>query len=191
MKIINARKEDAPLIARSIMDAVGTEICRGLAGESHTLEDVEHLFTVLAARDDSQYSYLNTQVAVSDDGKAVGVCVGYDGARLAPLREAFFEEASRLLGIEMGDIDDETESGEFYIDTLAVLPEYRGRGIASALLKAAVERASVLGKPAGLLVDKANDKARRLYGKVGFRKVGERPFCYVMMDHLQFEGAGE
>ncbi|MDE7474866.1 MAG: zinc ABC transporter permease, partial [Duncaniella sp.] len=113
MKIINARKEDAPLIARSIMDAVGQEICLGLAGEHHTLADVEHLFTVLAARKDSQYSYLNTQVAVLDDGEAIGVCIGYDGARLSPLREAFFEEAARLMGIEMGDIDDETESGEF------------------------------------------------------------------------------
>ncbi|MDE6823610.1 MAG: GNAT family N-acetyltransferase [Duncaniella sp.] len=188
MKIINARKEDAPLIARSIMDAVGQEICLGLAGEHHTLADVEHLFTVLAAREDSQYSYLNTQVAVLDDDEAIGVCIGYDGARLSPLREAFFEEAARLMGIEMGDIDDETESGEFYIDTLAVLPEYRGQGVASALLKAAVERASAIGKPAGLLVDKENGKARRLYEKVGFRQVGERPFCYVMMDHLQFAG---
>ena len=45
MKIVEARKEDAPLIARSIMDAVGEEICLGLAGRHHTLEDVEGLFT--------------------------------------------------------------------------------------------------------------------------------------------------
>ena len=89
----------------------------------------------------------------------------------------------------MGDIDDETDSGEFYIDTLAVLPEYRGRGIASELLRASIRRAEAIGKPAGLLVDKENTRARRLYENIGFRKVGERPFCYVMMDHLHFQGS--
>ncbi|MBD5334675.1 MAG: GNAT family N-acetyltransferase [Duncaniella sp.] len=189
MKIINARKTDAPLIARSIMDAVGEEICSGLATNGHSLDDVERLFTSLALREDSQYSYLNTLTALDDSGKAVGVCVGYDGSRLHELREAFFEEAEKQLGIEMGDIDDETDSGEFYIDTLAVLPEYRGRGIASELLRASIRRAEAIGKPAGLLVDKENTRARRLYENIGFRKVGERPFCYVMMDHLHFQGS--
>lgn len=41
MEIIKARKADAPLIARSIMDAVGAEICENLAGENRTLADVE------------------------------------------------------------------------------------------------------------------------------------------------------
>ncbi|HBI58186.1 MULTISPECIES: GNAT family N-acetyltransferase [Duncaniella] len=188
MKIVEARKEDAPLIARSIMDAVGEEICLGLAGRNHTLEDVKGLFTRLAEREDTQYSYLNTLVAVDDDGKTVGVCVGYDGAKLDELRKPFFEAVRRELGKDMGDVEDETDSSEFYLDTLAVLPAYRGRGIASQLLEASVRRAASTGKPAGLLVDKDNLKARRLYEKVGFTQVGERPFCYVMMDHLQYRG---
>lgn len=188
MRIVNARKEDAPLIARSIMEAVGEEICLNLAGEKHTLADVERMFTNLALRDDTQYSYLNTLTALDDDDRAIGVCVGYDGAKLHALREPFFEEAKRLLDIDMEGVEDETDSSEFYLDTLAVLPEYRGQGIASALLKASVARAEAIGKPAGLLVDKDNTRARRLYEKVGFRQVDERPFCYVMMDHLQFKG---
>lgn len=190
MKIINARKSDAPLIARSIMDAVGVEICNDLAGQDHTLADVERLFTLLAEREDSQYSYLNTLAAVDDDGKAVGVIVSYDGALLHELRKPFFQLVKTELGRNLDNVDDETDADEFYLDTLAVLPEYRGRGIASMLLKGAVERASKAGKPAGLLVDKENERARRLYESIGFRQVGERPFCYVMMDHLQF-GGGE
>ncbi|MDE5666405.1 MAG: GNAT family N-acetyltransferase [Duncaniella sp.] len=188
MKIVEARKEDAQLIARSVMDAVGKEICQSLAGEHHTLDDVEGMFTRLAERDDSQYSYINTLVAVDDDGKAVGVCVGYDGAKLDELRKPFFEAVRQELGKDMGDVEDETDSSEFYLDTLAVLPEYRGRGIASQLLKASVSRAASIGKPAGLLVDKDNVNARRLYERVGFTQVGERPFCYVLMDHLQYTG---
>ena len=71
------------------------------------------------------------------------------------------------------------------LDTLAVLPEYRKQGIASALLKASIEKARKIGKPAGLLVEKENHNARRLYESLGFKKVGERPFAYVMMDHLR------
>lgn len=186
MKIIKARKEDAPFIAQCIVWAVGEEVCAGLAGENHTIDDIIDLFTRLAAREDSQYSYLNTLAAVDDNGEAVGVCVGYDGAKLHELREPFFEAARELLGLELGKVGDETDGDEFYLDTLAVKPEYRGQGIAGELLKASVVRARECGKPAGLLVEKNNHGARRLYEKVGFRQVGERPFCFVMMDHLQY-----
>lgn len=176
------------MIARSVMDAIGEEICHNLAGEGHTLADVERMFTRLAEREDSQYSYLNTIAAVDDAGNTVGVCVGYDGASLHELRKAFIEESRKELGLDFGEMEDETDPSEFYLDTLAVLPEYRGQGIAKKLLKAAIDRAASIGKPAGLLVDKINTNARRIYESIGFRQVGERPFCYVMMDHLQFVG---
>ena len=185
MKIINARKEDASLIARSVMAGVGAEICNDLAGANHTLDDVERLFTELAEREDSQYSYLNTLVAVNDEGKAVGACICYDGAKLHELRKPFFEAVMRILDKDMTDVQDETDPLEVYLDTLAVLPEYRKQGIASALLKASIEKARKIGKPAGLLVEKGNHNARRLYESLGFKKVGERPFAYVMMDHLR------
>lgn len=187
MKIIKARKDDAILIAKSVMAGVGEEICLDFAGENYSMGDVEQLFTELAQRKDSQYSYLNTLVAVNDDGKAMGACISYDGAKLQELRRPFFEAVARLLGRDMTDIQDETDPSEFYIDTLAVLPEYRRQGIASALLKASIEKAREAGKPAGLLVEKENYRARCLYESLGFKQVGERPFAYVMMDHLQCE----
>ncbi|MCM1077697.1 MAG: GNAT family N-acetyltransferase [Bacteroides sp.] len=188
MKIINARKKDAPAIAHAIVLAVGEEVCKGLAGETHTVEDVENMFAGLASREDTQYSYLNTLVAVNDDDETIGVCVGYDGARLQELREVFFEAVSRELGLNLKNMGDETDSDEFYIDTLAVFSGYRGQGIASRLLDGMIRRAGEIGKPAGLLVEKENHNARRLYEETGFRQVGERPFCYIMMDHLQHKG---
>lgn len=186
MKIIQARKQDAPLIAYSIMAGIGEEICRNLAGADHTLDDVKALFTQLAESSDSQYSYLNTLVAIDDDGTPMGACISYDGANLHQLRKAFFELAAEKLDLHIENMDDETDSGEFYIDTLAVLPDYRGQGVAAALLMASVDKAAASGKPAGLLVDKDNHRARRLYDKLGFKQVGERPFAFVMMDHLQY-----
>lgn len=174
------------MIAQSVMAAIGDEICLGLAGEKNTLDDVRRMFTTLAGRDDSQYSYLNTLAAVTDEGETVGVCVGYNGALLHELRKAFIEEAKKELGLEFDEMEDETDPSEFYLDTLAVNPEYRGQGIAKKLLRASIDRAAEIGKPAGLLVDKTNANARRLYESIGFRQVGERPFCFVLMDHLQF-----
>lgn len=187
MRIIEARKEDADIIALAIIEAVGHEISLSLAQPDHDLKDVAELFAALARREDSQYSFRNTLVAVddNDNDNVIGVCIGYDGAKLYEMREHFFTHVRQMLGKEMENIADETDADEFYIDTLAVKSQYRGRGIASELLKAMIERAREIGKPAGLLVDKDNSRARRLYEKVGFEKVGERPFCYVMMDHLQ------
>lgn len=185
MKIIPATKEDARFIARAIMAAIGPEICADLASQGHTLEDVEQMFASLAKRDDTQYSYLNTLLAVDDAQRRLGAVIGYDGALLHELRTHMIEAAGRMLDLNFTELQDETEPGEYYLDTLAVIPEARGRGVGAALLKAGAERARRVGKPAGLLVDKTNPKARALYERTGFRKVNDRPFCGVMMDHLQ------
>lgn len=183
MKITQANSSDAELIGRVVVEAVGPELARDFAGD-RPVSDVVGLFAALAARRDSQYSYLNTLKAVAPDGSPAGFIVGYDGARLHDLRLAFFEETERLLGRDLrGHMPDETDTGEFYIDSLAVFPEFRGRGVASALIRAIARRAS--GKPLGLLCDKANSRARRLYDRLGFRYVGDRPFANELMDHLQ------
>ncbi|MDE6121578.1 MAG: GNAT family N-acetyltransferase [Muribaculaceae bacterium] len=176
---------DAPHIARAVMMAIGDEICSGLAGADRNLDDVRRLFTELAAMESSQYSYRNAIVAEDPEGNVAGVCVGYDGALLHSLRQSFIEKASEILGRDFIGMDDETDSGEFYLDTLAVLPCYRGQGLGGRLL---LERADIgtkaTGKRAGLLVDKVNPGAQRLYESLGFRYAGDRPFAGVMMNHM-------
>lgn len=182
--IIPARREDAPLIARAIVMAVGEEITRDFAAPDHTPQDVEAMFADLAAMDDSQYSYRNTLVALNPEGRVAGVCIAYDGALLHSLRERFIEAVRRHLGREMGEMADETSPDEYYLDSLAVWPQYRGQGIGAALLMAQARRAHAAGKPAGLLVDKDNPRARALYTRLGFLPAGERPFAGTTMDHL-------
>lgn len=185
MKIVSATKDDAPLIGRVIVDAVGEELAESLAG-GHTVDDVVRLFATVAAREDSQYSYRNALKAVDDEGTPMGFIVGYDGARLHELRPAFFEEARSIIGLEVkGPISDECEPSEFYLDSLAVFPAYRGRGIARALINSMSERAASFGKPTGLLCAKYNHRARSLYEKLGFLKVGESYFAGELMDHMQ------
>lgn len=175
----------APLIGEAITMAIGEDLTGNLAGKDHTHQDVIDLFATIALRTDSQYSWKNTLVAVDDDGTVAGVIISYDGAELYSLRRAFFEEAERALGLKFdGEITDEADPGEIYLDSLAVFPSYRNRGIARELIAAVCRNAGSIHKPVGLLVSKNNVKARRLYESAGFICVGDKPFAGEMMDHM-------
>ena len=68
---------------------------------------------------------------------------------------------------------------EAEILTLAVLPKFRRRGMASRLLAWVVDRLSGSGSQRLLLeVAEDNVAARALYGKLGFAQVGHRPSYY-------------
>ena len=145
------------------------------------------MFELSPAETTPSTSYRNTIVRQARRRQSAGVLISYDGAMLAPLRRAFIEEYCRHFGTDMDEasIHDETDASEIYLDTLAVIPECRGKGIASALIAEASRRAQSAGKPLGLLVDKHNSKARLLYEKSGFKPVGERFFLNELMDHMQ------
>ena len=65
IRIEDAQKEQAEVIARLIMEAMNHDCCQWFAGPDHSLEEFHQLITSLVERDDSQYSYLNTLVAVT------------------------------------------------------------------------------------------------------------------------------
>lgn len=189
IKIIDASPQDASLISDAIMAAVGEEIVDSMAGEK-SRADVHHVFETLAQREDSQYSYKNTRIALASDGQKAGVCVSYDGGELRKLRRSFFEVANEVFGWGVSDeeverLPGETNGEEFYLDTLATFPAYRGHGIASALIDDASKKAKKAGLPLGLLVADHNHDARKLYEKRGFQPVGRRPFAGEMMTNMR------
>lgn len=189
IQIRKAKKEAAPVIADMIMEAMNYECCQWFAGPNHTLDDFRHLMTQLVGRDDSQYSYTNTLVAVdSDTDEAIaGIAVSYDGARLHELRKPFVDGAREAFGIDYSGIADETQAGELYIDSLCVASEYRHRGIATSLLHATIDKGHKMGLPTGLLVDVGNPEAEALYNNVGFRFVGNSEWGGHKMRHLVHE----
>lgn len=186
MNIENARATQARDIARLIMEAMNPECCQYFAGEHHTLQDFENLMTRLVERDDSQYSYRNTLVAVNERQKVIGICVAYDGRDLHRLRKAFVEGAREAFDRDFSGMDDETREGEFYIDSLAVSEACRHRGIAARLLEATIEKARKSGAHAvGLLVDQGNPKAEALYRRIEFSYQGDASWGGHPMRHLQ------
>lgn len=184
VRIVRAKREDAEDIAAAVVAAFGEELTRYIAGDKDT-SAVLTLFTELAAREDSQHSYANTLKALDSEGNAMGYIVAYDGSRLYALRKTLIEMAKSELGRELRNIGDETDAGEYYIDSLAVFPKYRGRGVATALINGMYERAREVGKPLGLLCEKTNQHAQKLYKSLGFKYIGETEFAGAVLNHFQ------
>ena len=184
IEIKDAQKAQSAEIARLIMMAMTDDCCLHFCGVGYGLDDFRRMMTSLVEREDSQYSYRNTLVAMDED-TIVGITVSYDGARLHELRHAFIEAAREQIGKDHSGMDDETQAGELYLDSLAVLPEYRRQGIAQRLLKATQEKAGQMKLPCvGLLVDKGNPAGESLYASVGFRYVNDSCWGGHSMKHL-------
>ena len=176
INIREAAVDDASLVGEVVLMALGYD-------NTHPMAPI---FAELAARELSQYSYRNALVA-EVDGVAVGAIIGYDGARLDELRKPLYELMVERFG-SVRQVEDETSAGEFYLDSLAVLPQFRGKGVGGALLVAARDRAFVAGyERVGLIVDFANPRAEALYNSLGFERVNVIKFLGHDMWHLQVQ----
>lgn len=178
--IRRGRIEDANIIAQAIAMAIGdTSTMERYCGKNF-IEVLEEI----ARRDDTQYSYKNALVA-EVDGKAVGAIIAYDGALLYQLREKTLSVIHKY-NPDFRITDDETQVGEYYLDSIGILPEYRGMGIGRALLLALQEHVAKVNHPCiGLLVDYDNAQAEQLYQTVGFKRVGTKLFIGHDMWHMQ------
>jgi len=118
--------------------------------------------------DDTLYSYVNTRIAEMD-GDRVGALVAYDGAHYAKMRAKTFGLVKQTLGIDLSHNALETGPGEFYLDSMAILPEYRGFGIGQKLMLDRMEWAKRNGFDAvTLLVDKDKPRLQDYYEELGF-----------------------
>lgn len=173
-----AIREDVGIIAQAVAMAIGPESAALYCGEDYlaVLEEV-------ALEKGTQYSYENSLVA-SVGGVPAGAICGYDGALLTPLRDKTLT-IIRKYNPSIQVPDDETEAGEFYLDSVGVLPEFRGHGVGSALLHGMTAKAHAAGhEHVALIVDQDNPSAERLYTRLGFKRVGTRMFFGHTMKHL-------
>lgn len=117
------------------------------------------------------YSWQNTLLA-DIDGKVAGGIIGYDGAAYAGMREATwprFWQAEDPKTLEA--VPQECHAGEFYLDSMAVLPQFRGLGLGKHLLRAATDVAIAKGYSyASLLASQDKPSLVAYYEKLGFRK---------------------
>ena len=179
ISIRKAQKEDASQIAELFMLAWPVEDI--LEANGITYQQLHESMAGIAASEQTIYSYENTFVA-EFNGRIVGAMCAYDGADYQRLKQPVVD----LLGNDSGFAQlKETEAGEFYLDSVGVLEEYRSRGIASRLIAAQIEHARTLGhKVAGLIVDEDKPQAKALYARLGFRHLDKKDFFGHQMKHM-------
>ena len=85
------------------------------------------------SNENNQYSYQNCWVT-EEAGSIIAAVNLYDGARLQELREPVIQYVRKHFNKDFNP-EDETQPGEYYIDTLGVSPGMQGKGVGSQLLK--------------------------------------------------------
>ena len=162
----DATMDDAPFISRVVLAGIEMlDIDAALPDEQRNLYD--HLVGI-CRMDDTLYSYRNTRIA-EVDGSVVGALVAYDGACYAEMREKTFGLVKETSGMDLNYNAMETGPGEFYLDSMAILADYRGAGIGRLLMRDRMDFALNNGfQKVTLLVDKDKPRLQRYYECEGF-----------------------
>ncbi|MBO9164661.1 GNAT family N-acetyltransferase [Lactiplantibacillus pentosus] len=148
--------------------------------------DLEQAITA-AYRTPDYLSGKATTVVAEADGQVVGVAFGYPDknedavddvlARVTADNDAFGSA-----------FEAESYEHEWYLDSIAVDPNYQGHGIGGKLLAALPQYARQAGQQRiGLNVDMANLGAKKLYDRYHYETVGIKPIGDRMYFHMQYE----
>lgn len=211
--IRDASPSDGEFIARNVLAAMGYDVFTDAAADSRievgsaslNIQDAVKVFGEVCARPDTLYSYTRTRVACVD-GKAVGTLTAYSGDDYQPLRgftwgllNTVFATAEGIssdedVASEMPDTEPECLPGEFYLDSMAILPEFRRMTfeyagstdrIGHLLMLDGIEQGRRKGFPRiSLIVDKAKPRLFTYYSALGFRPDGEILFFGHLYDRM-------
>lgn len=184
MEIRKALASEAETIAELMLFAM-KDIAFEFIGEHNELKAKEFL-TALIRSPKNQYSFENTWV-LTQNNQIAGSFTIYDGSKLTELREPVLAYLAQYYNQSFIP-QDETESGEYYIDTIGVFPKFRGQGLGHKILDYIIkEFAEKEHKTIGLLVDINNPKAKKLYDSKGFKVVGQKQLMSENHLHMQYK----
>ena len=181
-------KRHGPVPERAAESSGGVwpAVWKALADDNEPVEAYGARYLADAAND---LSVRNTVIAETD-GTAVGALISYQERPAAVARPESGEqsllpdELTRALQPyrELRDAD------SLYIAEVCVLPQARGNGLGSKFMKHAMGKAADAGLPrVSLRVFSANAGAVRLYERLGFTIVDERPV--ISHPDIQFAGS--
>ncbi len=182
MIIRKATQKDSAFISSYLLLAMEDIVYKFIGEKDY--HKANTFLSYFAVREHNQYSYQNCWVA-EIEGEIVAAANVYDGAMLEELRRPIVRYLKTQLNRDFYP-EDETQAGEYYIDTLSVNFNQQGKGIGSKMLQFLIEK--YVNKQhyiLGLLVDEENPAAKKLYLKLGFRPVGKKVLVGKPMEHLQ------
>lgn len=164
-----ARVEDADVLAELVNyagEGMPLYLWSKLADSGETAWDVGRK---RAARGEGAFSYRNATI-IEHEQHAAGCLIGYaisdDPEPVSADMPAMFVPLQELENLA---------PGTWYVNVLAVLPQYRSLGLGSQLLRLADDVGRKLGKRGmSVIVSGANPGARRLYERQGYRETARR-----------------
>ena len=158
--IRNASEEDIPFVAGCVLAAVGLYDFKTSSVETSTAEQV-------CGTDETLYSFRNARIATVD-GTPIGCLVSYPGTIYESARKftfSFFEKD----GHKVAPTDTECFPDEYYLDSMAILPAFRGYGIGHILMQDGIRIAREKGfKKVSLIVESDRDNLAKYYASLGF-----------------------
>lgn len=169
--IREARPGDARFVAWAVLTALD-------------LDDSEiERFEQSSADTGSLYSWRHALIA-EIDGSPAGCIVSYPGDDYDRMRRYTWPRIWNYGGRRRLDpapdiesMELETAPGEYYLDTLAILPRFRGHDLGTLLIKAAIDRGLSEGYSRfTLIADIHKTGLLRYYERIGFRISGEMTF---------------
>jgi len=123
-----------------------------------------------ARRETGSFSYRNAVVVEDDGGRIAAGLIGYP----LPDRPEPIPEGMPAMFVPLQELEN-LAPGTWYVNVLAAYPEDRGKGHGAALLAIAEQLAADTGrKGLSIIVSDANEGARRLYERCGYRETARR-----------------
>ena len=143
--------------------------------------------------ENTKYSYQHCWVVRDAHDVIQGVLLGYEGDLESELDQQLFQDFKNTFpdlagNVELGAM--ESRIGEWYLDSLVVAPESRGKGIAQAFFRY-IQQMEMSTQIIGLNCDVANPHAKRLYERIGFKVVDQVSFSGHLYDHMQLVLGGQ
>ncbi|WP_428229409.1 N-acetyltransferase family protein [Flavobacterium sp.] len=182
MIIRKATIDDSEFIAQLLLLAM-EEIIYKFIGERDP-KTAYYFLLHFVENENNQYSYQNCFVA-EENNEIVGAVSVYDGGKLQELRKPIVDYVRLNFNPDFSP-ENETQSGEYYIDSLGINPNHQGKGIGSKMLQFLIEEYVTQNHHTlGLLVEEENPGAKKLYLKLGFQPVGTKTLVGKTLEHLQ------
>jgi ribosomal protein S18 acetylase RimI-like enzyme len=164
-----ARIEDAEVLAELVNyagEGLPLYLWSKMAGPGETARDVGRM---RAARETGSFCYRNATM-IEHDGHAVGTLIGY---AIADNPEPIPSGMPPIF-VSLQELEN-LAPGTWYVNVLAVLPEFRRHGLGTQLLRLADRTSRKLGcRGMSVIVSDANTGARSLYERLGYRETARR-----------------
>jgi ribosomal protein S18 acetylase RimI-like enzyme len=172
----------SPIRPATLQDASALAELVNMAGEGLPLylwaqmaqegEDPWSVGRARARREEGSFSYRNASI-IERDGAVAACLIGYP---LADEPETVDEANMPAMFVPLQQLEN-LAPGTWYVNVLASYPQHRKQGLGAALLQHAETLAAMTSAKRGMSVIVADNNigARRLYERMGYRQLADRP----------------